>query len=340
MATDSSNHDTEPRDDECNDCEENDSATQKTITRERLKYCDLLYQTAGEVTKNEKSYLGQWNLFENKKCMFVWTEDNYHRYRNTDICVGAELLQSNDIIKTNVANDIKWGTDLSMSLKNALKSIKDAKTKMNDLREAACKLENCISDSCNCTQMIVLTGKVPENCKGDTKPPQNKRPAECDNVDEILDDLVCMPKALAFDIDTIFKSSSDVIGIQVFSNLGTLDPLQKTLSDQAKAFEQHLQDTTKTREADMKKMQEELVKCVQDTTKAEGDLYNKRSDFEGTLKTLDFICCPKCNCVSTDEHCEPRLKQCECEICDICDEVQKTFCHDEECNDEEQVPAT
>jgi hypothetical protein len=317
----------EPRD---NDCKENDTATQKTINKTRRKYCDTLYETAGEVSKWEKSNEGYLKLYEQKKCMFVWTETNYQRYRNTEISIGTELIQSNINVKENITNYIKWGTDLSTGLKNISKAVKEVKARMNDLRESAGKLENCKNDSCNCTQLMILTGKVPENCKGESKPSKKEHPKECADVDKLLCDLICMPKALGFDIDSIYKSSAETIGIQVFSNINTLDPLHKTLSDHAKAFGSHLQLTMKTRETDMKKMQEDLIKCLQETTKATASMYNKRSDFEGIMETLNYVCCPVCDCVQTNKICDPRLPGCEDEICEICDEIKKTFCLTEE----------
>jgi len=322
---------------DCTNCEENDTATQKSINAERTKYCGELYTTAGEVSKWETSYTGQTTLYERKKCMFVWTEDNYRRYRNTEICVGTELLQSNDLIKENVTNYIKWGTDLSTGLKNIFKAIKDVKTKIGDLRDAANKLEGCANDICNCTQMTILTGEVPENCVDKPKQSQDKRPDECSDVKDVLDSLICMPKALKFDADSLFQSSSDVIGIQVFSNLGTLEPLQKTLSDESKAFEKHIQETMKARESDLKKTQEDLVKAVQETTKSAAGLYNKRSDFEGLMCTTKFICCPGCDCVAEDDNCKPRLEKCKESICDICDEVKETFCAEEGSHEESKA---
>ncbi|HRQ49981.1 MAG TPA: hypothetical protein PLR74_05570 [Agriterribacter sp.] len=318
--------------DDCGNCEENDTATQQSISTERKKYCNELYTAAGEISRYETGYYGQSNLYEQKKCMFVWTEDNYRRYRNTEICVGAELLQSCDLIKENVGNYIKWGNDLSASLKNIFKSIKDVKMKLGDLRTAAGKLEDCKNDSCHCTQMTILTGEQQKNC--DTKPSQDNRPDECNDAKEVLDDLICMPKALGFDADYIFNASSDVIGIQVFSNLGTLDPLQKTLADDAKAFEKHIQDIMKLRESALKKTQEDLVKAVQETTRSAAGLYNKRSDFEGLMCTTKFICCPACNCVTEEDNCKPRLEKCKEDICAICNDVQETFCDDGGCNDE------
>jgi len=321
------------------DCNENNSPTQKTISVERRKYCDRLFGAAGEVSKWEKCKDGKLRLEDLKRCLFVWTEENYRRYRNTEVKVGSQLLVSNDLVRENVTSYIKWGTELSTTLKNIQKAVTDAKSKMNELREAACKLENCKNDSCNCNQLVLITGKSREDCqdvpcpppgKNNTSPTPNRdRPRECDNADEVLCDLICMPKSLGFDIDSISQASSEVIGIQVFSNLGTLDPLQKTLSDRSKAFEGHLQLTMQARGNDLKKAQEELVKAIQESTKATIGMYSKRSDFESALSTVEYLCCPDCGCVITDKHCEPRLKDCKCKICDICDEVKETFCSDD-----------
>jgi hypothetical protein len=322
------------RDPRNSNCNENNSATQKTISAARRKYCDQLYEAAGVVSKWEKYQEGQLSLEERKKCLFVWTEDNYQRFRNTEISVGTELLTSNDLVRESVTNYMKWGTELSTTLKNMLRAVKDAKSRMSELRESACKLENCKNDSCNCTQLMLITGKSGEDCKGDPCPPPRNtnpprdRPRECDNADDLLCDLVCMPRALSFDIDSISQATSEVIGIQVFSNLGNLDPLQKILSERSKAFEGHLLMTTQTRGNDLKKAQDELVKAVQESTKATIGMYSKRSDFESSLRTVDYLCCPDCGCVVTDKNCAPRLQECKCNICDICDDVKETFCSD------------
>lgn len=323
--------------DDCGNCEEKDTPTQRSINSARKKYCDELYVTAGAVGKYETQYEGQVAVYNDKKCLFVWTEGNYRRYRNTEMGIVTELLQSNELIKTNVSNYMVWSSELSSGLKNIVKSVKDLKTKLGDLRDAACKLESCINDDCNCTQMAILTGEVGENCDEKDEESEDNRPKECEDSKEILDDLICMPKALGFDAGYLLKSSSDVMGIQVFSNIGTLEPLQKTFSDEAKAFGKLIQETTKKRESDLKKAQDDLIKSVQETTKTASGLYNERSDFEGLMCTTKFICCPSCDCVKDDEgDCEPRLGKCKEEICDICDKVKDTFC-DCSCAEEEEA---
>lgn len=306
---------------------ESELPTQKTINKEKKRYCDKIREVISDTGMWRESYKGCSQMLERKKCLFLWTEENYRRYRNTDITIGTELLQSNEVVKNCIATTIKKGEELSGSLKSIFKLVKDVKVKMNDLREAACKLESCMNDSCNCDQMLLITGEIPEHCQDTERPKKQKKPPkECEGISETLDLLVCMPKALSFDIDSIFKSSSEVIGIQVFSNIHTLEPLQKSFSEQAKSFEKHMAETMKSRESDLKKVREELVKIVENTTLAEIQTYKKRSDYQGLEETINFMCEPSCDCIKTGEDCEKRLDDCEKQICDICKEVHETFC--------------
>src|SRR5687767_15814902 len=51
-------------------------------------------------------------------------------------------------IKENVTSYKKWNDDLAATLKELVKTVKEAKDKVRDLKEAACKLNTCINDSC------------------------------------------------------------------------------------------------------------------------------------------------------------------------------------------------
>jgi hypothetical protein len=159
--------------------------------------------------------------------------------------------------------------------------------------------------------------------------------------------LICLPKGLALDIDSIFASAYDVVGIQVFSNLDSLDPLQKALDDQAKSFEKQISATMKQRDTDLKNLQNDLVKSVQDITKAALDRNAERSNFEGYYDATTFLCCPPCECLDCkdddpdckdkkeakddcDKYSQVSLKCCEKDICEICEDVKKAFCCDDE----------
>jgi len=135
-----------------------------------------------------------------------------------------------------------------------------------------------------------------------------------------------MPKALAMDVDSIFKVSSDIIGIQKFCNIGSLVSLQADLSKKALDLDALLQTTITTRKGDLDACQKALVKALQDRTDCVIDVYNQRCDYDGVYKTVEEICCPRCGCVKDDAgNCEPRLKECECKICEICGKVRDAF---------------
>lgn len=319
-----------------NDCQDKDNPTQKSINNERMTICNLLYETEGNVEQQQTKFDGENEVFKEKKCMFLHTEENYRRYRNLEICAGTELLQTNVSIKANVDNLNKWNKDLNKILTDLTKQIKDAKSKFADLKSASCKLDDSITDKCNAAQWKALTGKTAENCKDEPKPPIDA----CKNAETEINNLICYPKGLGKDIDYIFQSSADVTGIQIFSNIDTLEPLQKSLSDKSNAFDKLISDTMKTRKGELDKLQDDLVLSVKSITQSAMDRNSMRSNFDGYYNAVDFLCCPPCNCVnykSNDSNsdkdnykddCNPRLHDCEAKICKICGDVQKTFCCD------------
>lgn len=330
-----------PADCGCEDCSDKDNATQKSINTQRITICNLLYETEGNVEQLQTKFDGENSVFKEKKCLFLHTEENYRMYRNLEICAGTELLQTNSSIKNNVASLSKLNTDLNKILTDIAKQIKDVKSKFADLKSASCKLDDSITDKCNAAQWKAITGKNLENCNEDPKPPIDA----CKNTETEINSLICMPKGLGKDIDYIFQASADVTGIQMFSNIDTLDPLQKSLSDKSNAFEKLISDTMKTRKNDLDKLQDDLVASVKSITQSAIDRNTARSDFEGFKAAATFLCCPPCKCItvtpaSTDNtgkdnnknDCNPRLQACGSHICEICKEVQITFCCDSKDN--------
>lgn len=332
-----------------------DNPTQISINKERRKYCNDLYEARGKTSQQETKFRGENDVFIEKKCLFIKTEENYLRYRNLDILIGTEILQTADSIKGSVDKFKKWNTDLSATLKKINKSIKEVKTKFSDLKDAGCRLESSIKDQCNKGQWRALTGKTSEKC--------NDKPGEphpdCKEAARIIEELICRPKGLIRDVDSLFQSSADVIGIQVFSNTDMLEPLQKDLDTYAKDLQKHINAVVKVREGDMKNLQTDLVNSVKEITKSAMERNSLRSDFEGHYDALRYLCCPPCDCVvepkpgnddpdcgdnrSQDQQrrhggqghdddrdcyndCKPRLEECEDRICKICDEVDEAFC--------------
>jgi len=307
------------------DCEERDNATQKKINALKKLYCTALTASRDNVNKLEISYYGKETLYKKKEIKYLRTQNNLQRYVNTEISMGSQLMQANKRLTTNVTNYKTWDDALADKLKKAFDAIKDIKNKMGDLRDAGNKIDNSMHDSCSTGKWAIITGKNPDTCKDDQNPPPAPHEG-CKDADEIIDLLICMPKALYQDADSIFKASSDIIGIQKFANIGSLVTLQSDLSTKTTEFDDLLQTAITTRKKDLETVQKDLVQSLADRTDSIVDLYSGRCDYEGSYKTVSEICCPKCNCVLTDKgNCEPRLEDCLCEICELCGEVRNTF---------------
>lgn len=325
MAIRDNKHNPRPQDqdDDCNKCKETDTLTEKTIDRERKKVCSDLAIKFGEARQWEQARYGARQLYDDKQCAFVKTETNYRYYRNMEISVGVELIQVNEDIKENIKSYKKWNDDLGALLKDIAKTAKEAKIKFKDLKDAGDKLETCLGDICNSTGKKILTGKSSGDCGdgGDKEP-------KCDNAEEILDKLVSYPKDLLHDMDLIYHSATQVTGIQIFSNVSSLEPLQKGLQEKSKAFDDLIQEKMKKGSDDLKKSQEDLTKAVVELTKATSTLYLKRSLFKGVKEATEELCCPDCGCIK-----EGGLEQCKCDICKICDDVKEGVCVDKDDDD-------
>lgn len=307
--------------DDCEDnCKDGKRPTDKTVQRERKKVCDEVKDKASEVMQWEQTRQGSHQLYNDKKCCFIKIETNFQYYRNMELLVGIELLQVNEGVKENVAAYKKWNDELAATLKELVKTIKEAKGKVTDLKEAACKLNTCINDSCQSTQRKILTGESYDNCKDNDSDVEEK----C-NSKEVLNHMEDLPVILLHDMNIIFNSATRVAGIQVFSNVASLEPLQKTLQEKSKVFDDFIKEKMTKGADDLKKGQEDLGKAVLELTKSTTGLYYRRTDYKGLKRAVEEICECRCKCINPNGS-EGRLEDCKCRICDICEEVKTGVC--------------
>lgn len=307
---DDHDHDHDRDDDRDCGCKESKGnyPTDKSIKKERDKLCIDLYASAGEVYQYEKRHESISEREGYKKCSFVWSEEYYHYYRDLNLAYGSKLLQSSESIKERVTVNTNSGNELSGALQEIVKSAKDLKTKMLDLSKAADDLKWATKDPCNKAAMTIITGKPQEGCKDQKPEPEPVR--ECEDAEDIFRKLIKWPHLLTEDLVRLIKSAADVKGIQVFSNVGTLDQLQKKLNEEAKDFDTKVQETIKKAEAAVKNSYGELAKVAQELARADVDRYTKRSIFEGLLDATRDVCCYHCDCLKDDS--------CHEKICKIC----------------------
>ncbi|HEV7782672.1 MAG TPA: hypothetical protein VGO58_15465 [Chitinophagaceae bacterium] len=296
----------------CND-NESRTKTDEAIKKERDKLCTDLFDSAGVVAEYESKVKDLKILKGLKNCSFTWSEEYYHYYRDLSLGYGSKLLQSSESIKESVKNNTATAKLLSETLKAICKATGDVSTKVKDLGEEAFRLNGAMNHDCNCAAMTIITGKRPDkgNCPDPGPPPGNSKP--CDEGSHKLDTLVAAGDKLVNYICKIYKSASDVSGIQAFSSITTIDKAQSDLNDIVKKFDTHIQDSIKKGETGVKNSYQELGKVVQEISKAYVGRYDSRSKFEGLYDASKDICCNQCDCI--------RDKNCAEEICTLCKKV-------------------
>ena len=331
-------------------CQDADTPTRKTIRSKKNDYCVVLKTNLGNLRQSEETRVGAKIAWEHRRCRFVRTEDNYRRFRNIELQYGVELVKAVGDIENNIKGLATDNTTLGTALTDLVKLLKAAKASFGDLRDSGCKLDACMKDSCNRSQVAILTGKKIEDCDDKHKHPEpGKRPHDCEDVIEIIKELIHEPACLSKEIDVILVAASDVTGIQTFANIGALTAtFLPSLKATAAAFDGFIQDRTTAGATALTTAQTNLTQSVKDLTDAEFSLFNARISIDSIKGLKDFLCNPKCQCVSEDDdkrddrdgrrdekHGDKddcgcgcggkRLEKCKCEICEICQEVASIY---------------
>ena len=309
--------------------------TKRTIDLIKETYCKNLKGLVGELSQSEVTYDGTLVTYNTKKCCFVKTEKNYRITRNLELSFGVQLVQANEEIKKNVTLYNKQNDDLVKALKLVLTNTKEAKLKFGELRDAANKLNDCTKDSCNKSQMVLLGCRQADECNDNNKDHGEKLPDCCDGVSDIIDDLINIPPTMSADIDIICSASAEIVGIQTFSNIKSLETFQADFFTNAKAFDDLVKQKMLAGSSALNVLQEELTVAIKNLTTAGFTLYGKRNEVEIADEVKDYLCDHECSCIDHDCGCrhdqkdaEGRLANCKCDICEICGEVKDIYCND------------
>jgi hypothetical protein len=332
----------EPEKKKC--CEDSDLPTKKTIRASKNNYCLTLKTDLGVLRAAEEQRRGFKIIYEHRKCRFVKTEKNYQRFRNLELGYGVELIRAVTDIETNIKALATDNTTLAGALGDLVKLLKTAKSAFGDLRDSGCKLDACMKDSCNRSQVAVLTGRKIEDCDDKHKHPEqpHKRPHDCEGVIEIIEELIHEPGCFSKEIDVILVAAADVTGIQTFANINALTTtFLPSLKATAQAFDAFVQDRMTNGATALTTAQTNLTQSIKDLTDAEFAVFNARIAVDSIKGLKDFLCHHKCTCICDDpkkEHekgdcgckCggDKRLEKCKCEICEICQEVAKIYYHE------------
>ncbi|MDH7460647.1 hypothetical protein QEG73_05135 [Chitinophagaceae bacterium 26-R-25] len=296
------------------ECGDMANDTQKSINALKKVYCQNITDAENNLEKLKIAFESTEEIYKSRERRLLATRENYQLYVNTEVSFGSQLMQANDQIKAGVGNFKTWDDALAGNLKEIFNKVKTLKSLVEDLwKSKAALLASKSHDTCSDAEWSAISPKT----DGDEDDP-------CNEIDQAISDLFTMPDVLSQDVNAIFKSSSDIIGIQKFINTGSIVELQQTLYTSAQEFDAVLVATIASRKTELDSYQAELKTALAARTTAILALYDERSTFAGINTTLRKICCPKCGCVDDDGD-GGRLDKCFDEICKICGEVKGAF---------------
>jgi hypothetical protein len=188
--------------------------------------------------------------------------------------------------------------------------------------------------------MIVLgcspSGDCNDNNQNQGDEVASQKSEGCKDACSILDHLVEIPESFSRDIDSIFNAAPEILGIQSFTNIKTLEKFQLDFEANSKTFNDWVVAKMTAGKAAVDTAQKDLIDATTLLTTAGFALYNSRNAVETADATKDYLCCPECKCLNDEGECgchdldddTDRLKKCKCEICDICQEVTSIYCDD------------
>ena len=283
----------------------------KTPTEEIINQCletleDEKAAKRAEAKALRRSLELKENVIDYKICCLVKSREVWDLYVNLDLC----YFVSSATVTTRLDQDINTyctkEVELETKLKDAVKCIKEVKTKLNEVVDEACKLDRCIKEEKRCKKGLH------ELLKGSN----NEWKALLDDIETLSVD--CFNEACK-----TFDAGVDVVGIQTFVDLDSLKEMSADLKTKLTALRTDVNTNITKAETAWKTALTELIAAKEDLVNCEFDKCSAKNKKEGIESTIDFLCDDKaCN---IDDNV----------LDEICKKVKDNFGKDIEDNDDD-----
>jgi hypothetical protein len=232
-----------------------------------------------------------------KTCCLIKSREIWDLYANLDLCYVVSSRKRTILLNEDIKAHCTKEIALEQKLKDAVKCIKEVKTRLNDVVDEACKIERCIKEEKRCKKGLHELIKEKDNEWLKLLDHIEKTSIHCFNI-------AC--KA--------FDAGVDIVGIQTFVDLDSLKTLGTDLSVKMDTLKTDITANTKKAEEEWKKAFTELTTVKEELVSGEFAKCHSRNAKEGIEKTLDFLCNPH----GCDE-----IK--DTEIDEICRKVKENF---------------
>lgn len=218
-----------------------------------------------------------------KICSLDKAQKTHNLFLDLDNCLALESFKAAELIQKNLDAYAKKEEDLGKLIKDASKTIGDLKTKLEEAHKAACAMNICL------VNRLTTEGVEP--------------PAD---ITAIIDDAKAIEvKAAKLDKDgqTAFDSIVSISGMQTFLDLDGLKPFGKGLTEAAKAFKTLVDTSIKTTADDVKTLQTELSKILEDRTLSKYAYYADLVAETGLETTRKELCETPCDSNTVEYYC-------------------------------------
>lgn len=213
-----------------------------------------------------------------KTCCLVKSREIWDLYVNLDLCYVVKGYNRSVLIKGDIQTLCDKEKAMEKKLKDAVKMIKEVKTKLNDVVDEACKLDRCVKEEKRCKKGLHDQLKNDKTSKewDDLLSCVEEHSVDCYN-------LACKT----------FDAGVDVIGIQTFVDMDSLKTLAADLQTKMTDLKTDIHSVSAKAEAEWKKALEELLTVKAELVSGTFEKCRFVNAREGVMDTIDFLCNPQ-----------------------------------------------
>lgn len=185
-----------------------------------------------------------------KTCSLLQAESACNEYAKISNCITTWLGQSTIEIQGIIATQITAGAEIDAALLAAVQSIKTAKSKIKAVKDAACKLDNCVQDSCNSEQLKALIKGFKTSFTGEVEAIVDKAGMANENGNHV------------------FETGVNVVGIAKFICMPSLKGYGDALKTEVDKLTANVADNIKFNAGEKEKAQKDLTTAIQEYSTA------------------------------------------------------------------------
>ncbi len=211
-----------------------------------------------------------------KTCCVVKSREVWDLYGNLRLCYVVESSKTSELLFNDIKGYCDKETELEKKLKDAVKCIKEVKSKLNEVVDEACKIDRCIKEEKRCKKGLHELLKGTNNEWKSLLDQIGESSVNCFNI-------AC--KA--------FDAGVDVVGIQTFVDLDSLKGLGEDLNGKLETLGKDIDENTQKARTEWEKSITELVTVKQELVEGEFAKCHADNVEEGLEDTLEFLCDPQ-----------------------------------------------